>query len=435
LLKYFALLPLAALLGAPLNAQDGPPLAETPADNGNVPASLIQPIERAADYLNFYAFFNGIYDTSNEYGAGTNADGFGTQAGGGVSANHDFARGTLSFGYRGDYRSSGNSELPGGTEQTLTFFYRRLITRRLTLSFAEEGGTYPEGTVLQEPTITVDQQFVQTSPYALTYRFNASTITAAYRQTARLSYEFTGTFTLARYTSPVGLGSDDLIGTASALYALTPATTLSGTYQEMYYHFQRNAGTARTASTYLTLSHALPSHWTLGASAGATHADDDGSYPIPIYLKSGNSIIPFVYVGHYATSANLPYFSGSASRNWHHSLASFRGGESVTPGNGVFLTSRTLGISGVFSYGTRRSNISASGSFSRLTSAANAATTTYRAIDFGGGYSYNLIRHLGANTRYDHVTTEFVGSSASGTDNRLSIGLYFTSKDIPLAIF
>ena len=434
LLKHLALSPLImALACGILRAQDGPPIAETPADNGNIPASLIQPIERAADYLNFFAFFNGTYNEASS--SGQSGSQFGSQFGGGVSSNHDFARGTFSLGYRVDYLSRTNSGLQSGVEQTVSFFYRRVLTPRWTLSLAEEGGTYPQGTVVQQPTSVIDQQFAQTSPYSSTYRFSASTVSLAYRQTARLTYALTGTFLISRYTSALGLGNDDVVGTATALYQLSHSTSVSGTFQDTYFHFQRNAGTSSAESEYLTVSHVFPSRWTLGLSAGATHVNDQGSYPVPIYLKSGDTILPFIYVGHYKTSANLPYFSASISRSWQHSIASITAGQSVTPGNGVFLTSRTRGISGVLSYSTRRSNISAVGSWSYLTSASNTSTSAFTSTNFGGSYSYNVIRHLGVNTRFDHVLYGFGSTKFHSDDNRLTFGLYFTSKDIPLAIF
>lgn len=418
--------------------QDGPPLAQTPADNGNVPASLIQPIEKAADFVNLYAFYDGTFDYTNNYTAGAAHALFGSVFGGGATATHEWANSALSFNYRGDYRTQEQAYLPGGVEQTGSFSYRIVLTRRLTLSFAASGGTYPTGSLVVEPTTTVTQQFAQTSPIASDFKFLAGTATLGYRQTRRLSYEFSGTYTLSRYTGPYGFGNNAIIGSATALYQLSPRTIVSGTIQNSAYQYQHNAGSALLNTGYLTLSHSTRSHWSFGVSGGVTHNHAEGTYPVTVDLKIGPIILPVTLFGHYNVSSNIPYWAASASRNFKHSVASFSASESVTPGNGIFLASKTFGVGGLYSYSWRRSSISAIGDWSRLTSTAvqvNTVDRSYRMIAFGAGYSYNLFRYIGANVRYDHLTSEFAGISGQAIDNRVYFGLFFTSKNIPVGIF
>jgi hypothetical protein len=146
-------------------------------------------------------------------------------------------------------------------------------------------------------------------------------------------------------------------------------------------------------------------------------------------------VIPVLVLQHYSQATNLPYAQGSVSYNLRRTVWSVSGGESVVPGNGFFLASRSIGVSGVFSYNWRRSNISAGGFYSRLTSIAYASSNKVNTADFQISYATNLTRYLGTNVRYEHVDYGNIGIYSARSDNRVTFGLYLSSKSIPLAIF
>ncbi|MGA8030148.1 MAG: hypothetical protein WB992_23625, partial [Bryobacteraceae bacterium] len=55
------------------------------------------------DFVNFYAFGNGVYDDDN-FGSGAITS-FGEEVGGGITAAHAFRDGSLSLSYSGGYRN------------------------------------------------------------------------------------------------------------------------------------------------------------------------------------------------------------------------------------------------------------------------------------------------------------------------------------------
>ncbi len=430
---FFALSPFVFAQQQPLPRSE--PQAQTPADNGSIPATLIQPIERAANYLNLYVFFDGTYDNATSPLGGPNVSGLAVGGGGGISANHDFATGTFQMSYRGDYRSYADPEYTGGTDQNLTLLYRKVLNRRWTFSFNEAAGIFPEGTAFLQPSQTTSANILQTSPFSTNLKFTGTSVALAYKQTARLSYEFTGSYYIMRYNSPLSYGNNDASGTGSALYRLTRDTTVSGTYQLNSFRYQHNAGSANSNTVYATLSHNLANHWTVGASAGATYTTDSGVVRLPESFQYGQYIIPVIVEGHYKQKSTLPYFQGTLARTYKHQLLSLSGGESVTPGNGFFLASRNLGVSGLFSHTAARSNISAGGYYSRLTSISTTASSEINTTDLQVSYSYDVIRHLGTNVRYDHINYNTVGGYRGTSDNRVTFSVYFTTKDIPVALF
>jgi hypothetical protein len=414
---------------------DIPPAAQTPADNAGIPTTLMQPMERA-NYFNFFAFANGVYDSVDVPSTFTGFhSGAAFMGGGGVTANHDFATGTFSIGYRGDYRTEASPQYPQGTDQNLNLLFRKLLTRRLTFSLQENAGIYPLGTSLLQPNVTTQSGDVQTTPFAEKTKYSGTTVALSYQKTVRLSYEFTGTYSLMRYNSPIGYGNDDIGGSASALYRLNRKTTLGATYQYSSFLYQKNAGSATSNTGYLTLSHNLARHWTFGISGGVTYTVASGTAEVPVELQIGPIVIPVFVLQHYSQKTNLPYAQGTVSYNWRRTVWSMSGGESVTPGNGFFLASRSIGVNGIFSYNWRNSNVSAGGYYSRLTSLAYASSSKVNTGDLQVSYALNLMRHLGTNLQYDHVEYGNIGNYAARADNRVTFGFYFSSKNIPLAIF
>ena len=435
----FAILLLAIVSIAPLAAQqpaaDAPPTAGTPADNGSIPSAILQPVERAVNSLNFFVYETGIYDESSGQagGAGSTSSGAAVDVGGGVTANHNFATGSLALSYSGGYHTRASDIYPSGTNQNLLFLFKKALTRRSTFTVATSGGIYPQG---QTTLTSIGTEGPQSTPFSVKNYFLNTTLGYSYQQTRRLSYQFTGAFSLMRYNSALSYGNDDITGTGSVLYRLTRTTTVSGTYEHSDFLYQHNAGTASHDTIYATISHNLPRHWTVGASGGGSFVRDSGSSSVLLgYLLTQDGFVPVYGFERYSNHSTLPYLQGTVTHSVNHTLISISGGESVSPGNGVFLTSKNLGVNGLFSYAFPRSNFSGGGYYSRLTSLSNTTTLKVRTSDLQLSYAYNIFRHLGLILRYDYIGYGSLGSTDGFSENRLSAGLYFSSKNIPLGLF
>lgn len=437
-MKRVSLAIILCLLADRLFAQEQvqtPPVTQTPADTTSNPVTLLQPYQAGHDYVNFYAFVNGIVDTTG-FAAGSITDeaGAGIEGGGGVSAYHQFARGDLSLSYRGDYRSYFASGYPNGTDQSLNFLYRRLLSKRWTLGVGETAGIFNNsGTYLS--TTPAQAQIIQLNPFSNKAKFAGTTLTLSFQQTRRLSYDLTGSWFLQRYNYSFGGGNSDLTGSGSIVYRLTRRTTVSGTYSHSYFAYQGNRGTSDVDNVYLTLSHEFASHWKVGVSGGVTHSSSSGRAFVPVILSIDGQLVTAYVLGEYNQAAFLPYYQGTVARTWRHSVFSATGGENVTPGNGLFLASRTLGVSGIYSLTMRRSNFSLGGNYARLTTLASPIAGGYTTAGLNASYAYNLFRHLGLNLRYSYIEYGTVGTISERSDNRFTFGLYFSSKDIPIGLF
>ncbi|HEX3683509.1 MAG TPA: hypothetical protein VHU83_13310 [Bryobacteraceae bacterium] len=388
------------------------------------------------DFFNFYLFANGVYDSvpTNINDRSVNEGGLGFDGGGGADAFKQFKDGYLSLAYRGDYRDYSSTFFPSGTDQSLSFAYAKRLSRRWSFNFDVNGGIFLYGgTFFGAQPSQVD--YVQTNPFSSESKFLSSGVALSYRQTRRLSYVFNGQYYLNRYNIPGSIGATGVTGAGSILYRLTARTTVGGTYSHTYFTYQRGAGQAQADTLVGNVSHTFHAHWFASLSGGFTRTDSSGTIFVPVLIIDGNNLLPGYEIGRYNRVSTFPSVIGSVSRQLRRSSISVSGGQNIASGNGVFLASKNLFVNGYYSYSTRRANLSFGGGVSHLTSVANTVSYRYTTTSFTASYAYNLMRHLGANLRYDYVKYGTIGSVSSLTDNRLLFGIYFSSKSVPLTLF
>ena len=437
-LFFSSLLPVGLLFAQQPGPVTTAPQTQTPGDTETNPVTLSMPYNAAErNYFNFFGYADGLYD-SNEYLATSSPSGkqsgWGAEGGGGVTGFHDFATGDLALSYRGGYRAYESSFYPSGFDQNLAFLFRKQLSRHWSLAFTQTGGEYIYGGTYfgVQPS---NVNFVETSPFSPKTRFLGDSISLSYQQTRRLSYQFTGDFYLVRYSNGASYGSTDVSGSGTILYRLTRRTTVSGTYSHSYFQFQHGAGSSDIDSVYLTLSRDLPDHWRVGVSAGISHSNSSGTVNVPVSFLVGTNLISGYVVGHYHTTTDLPYLQGTIARSMRHSTITVTGGESVTPGNGFFLDSRNLGVSGLYSYMWRKANAGVGGYYSRLTSISNTTSATYGSAAASLNLSYQVFHYLGVDFRYDYVKYGSFFGFPGREDNRIAFGIVISSKNVPMTLF
>lgn len=390
------------------------------------------------NYFNYYLFANGVYDTYapllNSTGQSSNNGAFGYSIGGGVTGTHKFRRSVLSLSYLGSYQDYKSSLFSSGTNQNLNLTYSQRLSRRWTLSIAVGAGIlfYGNGYFGSQPTSATN---VQANPFGSQTRFVSSSVSARYNFTRRMSLSLTGFFGLQRYSFPGSIGNTGGGGDVGLQYRITARTTVSGDYSRSYYKYQGSAGDANIDNVSLSIYHMLPRHWIVSASGGISHTNTTGVIAIPLSLITGQQGVGGYVLGRYNATAYLPSFSGTVTHNMRHSSFNFSGGQSVASGNGYYLASRNQFINGGYSRALYRSFISAGMNYYRLKSVANAVQTTYNGFSAGAGYGYTVTKHISANFRYDYLRYGNLAPLPSVADNRLSFGVSFSSKSIPLTFY
>lgn len=439
-LRFVVVLLSLSLLPAAAVAQEAgqvPPTGSQDQGQSNNPITTLASQFLEHDFFNFFLFAQGVYDSQplTVNGRSVNQGGFGFDGGGGAQAQKRFRNGSFSLSYRGDYRDYQSAFFPSGTSQSLAFNLEKALSRRWIFSFNADGGIFLYGgTYFGGAQGQVNN--VQTNPFSSESRFLASGVAMTYRQTRRLSYVFDGQYYLNRYNVHGAIGSTGVMGSGSVLYRTTAKTTVGGTYSHSYFTYQGGTGQANTDTLVATISHTFLGHWYASASGGVSRTNSSGTITVPVLIESGTNLLPGFVLGHYNRTSTFPSFQGTLSRPLRRSSLSISGGQGISSGNGVYLASRNDFLNGYYSWRqSLRGNLSFGGGYNRLTSVSNNIAVAYSSGTFTAQYSYNVMRHLGTNFRYEYVRYGNIGNVGSRQDNRISFGVYFTSQSVPLTLF
>ena len=123
------------------------------------------------------------------------------------------------------------------------------------------------------------------------------------------------------------------------------------------------------------------------------------------------------------------------TRKFHYSTLTFNYDRGVSPGNGVYLTTRQEIANGAFSYtGLRKANIGISGghvSFGSLTQTVGG----YSSFTGGGGVTYKISGAFHFVARYDYRRYDIATTVFRRGSYRATIGFAFSPKDVPLSLW
>jgi len=390
------------------------------------------------DFVNVYAFANGIWDsrvpelTNNVLNYGS---GLGWEAGGGIALSHRFKGGDITLNYSGSYRDYQSQTFNGGVQQSLSLAVTKRLARHWSLGASVAGGILAYGTSYYGT--SAGGTTAASNPFSSSSRFLNAGVGITYAQTRRLSYVFSGNYFLSNFSYGSSFSSQGVTGGASVLYRTTVRTTVGASYNHTYYTYTHSTVKTNVDGVALNVSHRFASHFQLDLSGGVNRINSSGTISIPVTLVFDGQTVTGYYVGPFSRTTNAPTFRGFLTYGTRHSGFSIGGGEGVSSGNGTYLTSRNQYGALTYSYSipARRANISAGGTYSRLSSVANNVTQAYESYGASVGGGINLVRYVSANARYDYIHYAGLYVFSGLSESRISFGLSLSSKSVPLTLF
>jgi hypothetical protein len=426
------LLALQAITAFAQQTAQSPPPEDQYSQGENILTSLAGQFFHG-NFVNLFGVGAGVYDHDQAISNGVMGGGFGYLLGGGVQAFHRFRDSVFSVSYNAGYTDYHSAAYSSGFNQHLSLVYSKRLSSRWNIAFVEAGGTFRYGVgYSQQPDSATP---AVANPFSPVTRYFSSAVSLTYRQSARLSYVMAGDFYLARYSYPGAIGSTGGGGSASMVYRLTERTNVGGTYSHSNFTYQHDAGQSRIDSAHFNFTHQFAQYWTVSADAGFSRSDSAGFIRIPVTIILNGQQVTGYEVGPYQLTRTTPSVRGSLTRRFRSTMATVSAGQGVTPGNGVYLTSRNQYLTGTVSYSMRKSNISASGGYFHLSSLANTISSSYSTASFGVSYGYPLTRHIAANVRYDYYRYGNLYDYRGVGNNRIYFGLNFSTQGIPLTIY
>ena len=392
----------------------------------------------------FYGELTGVYDSGltplvvDPQGNVPNYGAYGVEAGFGVIGSRSWVHDKLSLEYRGTYRHYSNHSYFDGTDQFLDLAYSHLLSRHITIDLKETVGTVSlaNGEFAYIPLSNTDQFAVPANElFDNRTEFLQSRVDLTWQKTARWSFGFGGEGFVVRRRSLALAGLNGYNGRANVAYRLSKRQTLSANYEYTHFDFQRQFGNAKMQSGTIGYSIGLSRKWDFSSQVGGQRVATSGLTQIAIdpaiAIIVGQSFTTVTF----ARVIYVPMLDARLIRRFDRSALTIGYSMGVSPGNGVYLTSRQNVGTGSYSYtGYRRLTVGMTASYGTLTAVGQTLgqLTNFQA---GVGTTYKLGRSTHLEVRYDyrHYTTQ--NSFYLKDSNRIMIGLAYSPGETPLAIF
>jgi hypothetical protein len=392
----------------------------------------------------FYGDITGVYDTGltplvvDPQGNVPSYGAYGVEAGFGVVGSKTWVHDKLSLEYHGSYRYYTNHANFNGTDQFLNLAYSHLLSRHITLDLKETAGTtsLANGEFAYAPLTNTDLFAVPVNElFDSRTNFLQSRVDLVWQKTARLSFGFGGEGFVVRRSSIFLAGLDGYSGRANVAYRITRRQTLSGSYAYTHFDFQRQFGSARLQSGTLGYSLGLSRKWDFSLQAGGTRVNTSGLEQIPIDPAIAIIVGQNYAVVTFARVLYVPMVEARLIRRFDRSALSLSYSMGVTPGDGVYLTSRQNVGSAEYSYtGYHRLAASVHASYGTMTAVGQTLGQLSNFLAGAGG-TYKLGRAVHLEMRYDYRHYSTQNSFYQKDSSRVTIGLAFSPGATPLAIF
>jgi hypothetical protein len=412
---------------------------------GEAPAAMATP------QIDFRPFINlsGIYSTGlsgiavvDTAGNLANAAAFGERISWGLSGVHSWRHTHLGLDYVGNYDNYNTKTNYSALNQNLALGLTQQLSPHVQLSLRESAGifsrTNPVAGLSQTVPFDSSSSYVPTTDfYDNRTIFTTTQADLIFQKSARLSFSMGGDFFSTERRSKALYGVIGGTARGDTQYRLSQQATIGVRYTYNYYHYTRIISSANLQGVAGTYAIRLSRFTEFTGYAGAMRVETKFLQSVPIdpnvaaLLGIQSSSLVISYRVYY-----VPDFALRLSRTFHTGVAYINGGESMTPGNGLFLTSRHLSGTAGYGYtGLRRWSLGLAATYIKAYSEANYVG------NYGGvSGTFNVSRSIGRN--FHVVSTVLANQYRSSTFTRYNrliytatLGIGWTPGDVPLRVW
>jgi len=392
-----------------------------------------------------YIGVSGIYDTGllpvavTSTGQIPSTDAYGVALSLGAYTYHAWRDTTLGLDYRGDFRHY-STTYSDGTDHSLSLTLTHRPTRRVTFTLRSQAGLYSLNNYsLSAPLGGLNSNYLQLPQNDIFDNrviFAGASGDLTYSLSPRLSFNVGASSTLVRRQSSALYGSTGVGAHGDLEYRLSRHTTVGADYRYMYFGYTRGFGNSEIHSVGVNYSTQLSPHLQLSARIGGARVESVSL--IEVTLDPAVAALLGETVGIQAAN-RLNFVSDMQAQlayTLHRSgftLAYFNG---VTPGNGIYNTSRNSSESASYSYsGVHYWSFGVNANYARMTTLVQTigAYTSYGA---GVGITRDLAKGLHAVLRIDGIHYDIAsGALFRRITYQTSLGVSFSPGDLPLVLW
>jgi hypothetical protein len=410
---------------------------------GEAPGSISLPTIKFRPFLEAAAIYStGLTAFSvSSTGEIANSSSAGTRLAFGLSGHHRWRRSDLSLDYRGSMSHYLRQTYYDGMSHSRLLGFRHDINRRAVLTVSQSAGMFTRDFGLlgipQASLYDPGSAYIPTTDYfdnrTIYFTSNANLL---YRKSARTTFSMGGIALVNRRRSAALHSSSGVAATGDVQHRISKRTTLGANYQYTHFGYSQFDGGADIHSASGSFSHAFSSRTEFSLYAGGSRLEvkNQISTAVDPVIAVLLGIRQTTQIVHYI--AWTPTFGARISRRIPQGILYASVSRGITPGNGLFLTSEMLSVTGGYSYtGLRRWSASVQGSYYYSDAKAGIAGT-YAAMSGG----FRLSRMIGRGFHFVamHNVRQY-NSARYGNYQRFiheaSVGLGWTPGELPLRIW
>lgn len=409
---------------------------------------IVQPGRRGDEPLRFRVFaqVNGIYDNgllpvSVDSSGQLFSDAlWGVEARIGAYGYHRWRRSSLGLDYLGNFRHYNQNTYYDGSDHTLMLDYRTQLSRRVMLQLTPAAGTYSQSFGFFGMYAAV-LGTGNMSPIPLADIFDNRTYYVdagadlIFQKSARLSFRLGGTGFGVYRQSKALVDTKGAMATADVAYRLNRSQSVFASYSFAHYSFPGVFGS--TDMHLVTAGHSLRigRNTEFLLSGGVARLELKGLQRVAVdpaiaALVGQSTTVQAFYGINYIPSAEV-----KLTRTYRKSTIGATARQGITPGNGLFLTSRQQ-TAGVFAgyTGLRRWNFSAGFSYMNLQGIGLTAGQ-YGTYTGGAGAIYRVAGFMHLNARVDLRRADLTITGFRRDAARISFGVTLAPGEIPVSLW
>ena len=378
------------LLAMPALAQYAGPALLT---RGEAPAAM------SGTQLSFRPFLDvtAIYDTglagvvsTGPQGGLADASSAGVQFAGGITGSRSWRHTKLGLDYRGSIDHYSRQTYYDSTNQSLMLGVTHQVSRHVNLMLRETAGIFSRdyGLLGLSQALPYDpsQSYIPTTDFFdnRTY-YLSSQADLTIQKSLRLSFNLGGDAYVVRRRSSALYGVTGEAARGDVQYRISRRSTLGLGYTFSRFAYNNIANETDLHSAVLSYSVRLTKTVEFSALAGGMRVESKLIETVPVDPKI-TELFGFVTGPRQAYNTNyLPTYSARLSRTFEKGVVFAMVSRTITPGNGLFLTSNVSTYSGGYNYtGIRRWSFNVQAGYDDANSLQNI-TGRYR--DYSGGFS------------------------------------------------
>jgi hypothetical protein len=356
----------------------------------------------------------------------------------GVYGYRGWRRSLLGLDYRGGVRHYNSRSYYDGSDHNLTLGFTHQPTRRVAVSIREAAGTSSRSYGMYSGYTYFDPSFADVPANDL---FNgrvyyASTLgDLTFMKSQRLSFNIGGSGLVVRRRSSALIGVTGWTGRGDVQYRLGRTVAIGADYGFTHYEFTNSFGASDIHTAAVNLSFRLGRSWDLGLRAGGARVETLGLRrvavdPIVAAIIGRGTGIEAVYRLNY-----VPAMGAKLSRAFRRSTLSFDYSGGVSPGNGIYLTSRSQnGGAGYSHTAFRRWNFGISGGYSSYSSLSQDIGK-YQSYNAGAGFTCQVNTWMHILGRYDARRYDVGQTTMRRIMHSASLGIAFSPGELPLSLW